>query len=83
MWTVSAFQQHPRTLMICDENATLELKVPQKISCIRIPQTRVFLQTSQVKTVKYFKDLWEVHQNLNKEDEAASVVYSELKKTGR
>ncbi len=36
-----------------------------------------------MKTVKYFKDLWEVHQNLNKEDEAASVVYSELKKTGR
>lgn len=27
MWTVSAFQQHPRTLMICDEHATLELKV--------------------------------------------------------
>jgi len=58
MWTVSAFQQHPRTLMICDENATLELKV---------------------KTVKYFKDLWEVHQNLNKIDEVASKVYEELK----
>lgn len=27
MWTVSAFQQHPRTLIICDENATLELRV--------------------------------------------------------
>jgi len=27
MWTVSAFQQHPRTIMICDEDATLELKV--------------------------------------------------------
>jgi len=27
MWTVSAFQQHPNTLMICDEDATLELKV--------------------------------------------------------
>jgi len=27
MWTVSAFQQHPRTLMICDEDATMELKV--------------------------------------------------------
>jgi glucosamine-6-phosphate deaminase len=46
MWTVSAFQQHPRTLMICDENATLELKV---------------------KTVKYFKTLWDVHKTLNKE----------------
>ena len=27
MWTVSAFQQHPRTIFICDEDATLELKV--------------------------------------------------------
>lgn len=27
MWTVSAFQQHPRTIMVCDEDATLELKV--------------------------------------------------------
>ena len=45
MWTVSAFQQHPRTLMICDENATMELKV---------------------KTVKYFKDLWDLHSTLNK-----------------
>ena len=27
MWTVSAFQQHPRTLMLCDEDATMELKV--------------------------------------------------------
>ena len=27
MWTVSAFQQHPRTLMLCDEDATMELRV--------------------------------------------------------
>ncbi|CAB0037163.1 unnamed protein product [Trichogramma brassicae] len=27
MWTVSAFQQHKRTLIICDEDATLELRV--------------------------------------------------------
>jgi len=27
MWTVSAFQQHRHTLMICDEDATLELRV--------------------------------------------------------
>lgn len=27
MWTVSAFQQHPKTIMICDEDATLELRV--------------------------------------------------------
>jgi len=27
MWTVSAFQQHPRTIFVCDEGATNELKV--------------------------------------------------------
>lgn len=27
MWTVSAFQQHPQTVFVCDEDATLELKV--------------------------------------------------------
>uniref|UniRef100_H2Z4Y5 Glucosamine-6-phosphate isomerase n=2 Tax=Ciona savignyi TaxID=51511 RepID=H2Z4Y5_CIOSA len=27
MWTVSAFQQHPKTLFLCDEDATIELKV--------------------------------------------------------
>merc|ERR1711890_77530 len=27
MWTVSAFQQHPKTVIVCDENATMELKV--------------------------------------------------------
>eukprot|EP00096_Caligus_rogercresseyi_P014644 TRINITY_DN7157_c0_g1_i1.p1 TRINITY_DN7157_c0_g1~~TRINITY_DN7157_c0_g1_i1.p1 ORF type:complete len:269 (-),score=53.31 TRINITY_DN7157_c0_g1_i1:19-825(-) len=44
MWTVSAFQQHQRTIFLCDEDATLELKV---------------------KTVKYFKDLWKIHSQLN------------------
>lgn len=27
MWTVSAFQLHPRTIFVCDDDATLELKV--------------------------------------------------------
>ncbi|XP_077965884.1 glucosamine-6-phosphate deaminase 2-like [Styela clava] len=27
MWTVSAFQQHRQTIFVCDEDATLELKV--------------------------------------------------------
>ena len=27
MWTVSAFQMHNNTLMVCDEDATLELRV--------------------------------------------------------
>lgn len=27
MWTVSAFQQHPHAVFLCDEDATLELRV--------------------------------------------------------
>lgn len=27
MWTVSAFQQHPNTFFVCDEDATMELRV--------------------------------------------------------
>jgi glucosamine-6-phosphate deaminase len=27
MWTVSAIQMHPRGLVVCDEDATLELHV--------------------------------------------------------
>ena len=27
MWTVSAFQQHPNAVFVCDEDATLDLKV--------------------------------------------------------
>ena len=27
MWTVSALQLHPRATIVCDEDATLELKV--------------------------------------------------------
>ncbi|MBN3277204.1 GNPI1 isomerase, partial [Polyodon spathula] len=27
LWTASAFQQHPQTLFVCDEDGTLELKV--------------------------------------------------------
>ncbi|KAL3315403.1 Glucosamine-6-phosphate isomerase 1 [Cichlidogyrus casuarinus] len=43
MWTVSAFQQHPKTIFVVDDNATNELKV---------------------KTVKYFKGLFSMHNEL-------------------
>src|SRR5271163_1280613 len=41
MWTLSALQLHPQSLIVVDEDATLEL---------------------QVKTVKYFKSIEQVHQ---------------------
>merc|ERR1711874_351766 len=46
MWTVSALQQHHNTVMVVDEDATLELRV---------------------RTVKYFKDMWQVHSSLNEQ----------------
>merc|ERR1712154_590808 len=52
MWTVSAFQQHSNTLMVCDEDATLELRV---------------------RTVKYFKDMWNVHASLNEDISEAEM----------
>ena len=45
MWTITALQQHPKAIFVCDEDATLELKV---------------------KTVKYFKELMELHDQLTK-----------------
>lgn len=46
MWTVSAFQQHPSTIIVVDEAATDELRV---------------------KTVKYFKALYDVERKLIEE----------------
>lgn len=43
MWTVSAVQLHPRACIVCDEDATLELRV---------------------KTVKYFKGLMRIHNEM-------------------
>ena len=41
MWTVSAFQQHAQALFVCDEDATLELRVKTvkyfKVSAPRLP----------------------------------------------
>uniref|UniRef100_A0A1Q3FD50 Glucosamine-6-phosphate isomerase n=1 Tax=Culex tarsalis TaxID=7177 RepID=A0A1Q3FD50_CULTA len=50
MWTVSAFQQHPHTIMICDEDATLELRVKtvkyfkeqEKLLAQGVPRIRQF-----------------------------------------
>ena len=50
---VSAFQQHGNTLMVCDEDATLELRV---------------------RTVKYFKDMWQVGLILEKNFENYSLI---------
>ncbi|CAH1103929.1 unnamed protein product [Psylliodes chrysocephalus] len=39
MWTVSAFQQHPHTVIVCDEDATLELRVKTVKYFKGLPQT--------------------------------------------
>ncbi|KAH9110346.1 hypothetical protein LEN26_013798 [Aphanomyces euteiches] len=43
MWTVSAIQNHNKAVIVCDDDATLELKV---------------------KTVKYFKGLYETNEKM-------------------
>ncbi|KAJ8298186.1 hypothetical protein KUTeg_024717 [Tegillarca granosa] len=48
---MDAREQHPRTIFVCDEDATLELKV---------------------KTVKYFKDLMKLHNQLIEEKDKSS-----------
>lgn len=58
MWTVSAFQQHPHTTFVCDEDATLELRV---------------------KTVKYFKGLMHVHNELIEEPKDTENSHEEEK----
>lgn len=60
MWTVSAFQLHPRTLFLCDEDATMELRV---------------------KTVKYFKGLMHVHNQLV-EDPPSEKITDQLQMEG-
>lgn len=42
-WTVSAIQTHPRSMIVCDDDATLEL---------------------HVKTVRYFKSIEKVQEEL-------------------
>ncbi|XP_072048381.1 glucosamine-6-phosphate deaminase 1-like [Amphiura filiformis] len=59
MWPVSAFQQHPRAIIICDEDATLELRV---------------------KTVKYFKDLMPIHNELVADSHNISEVHGQKNK---
>jgi len=43
MWTVSSIQSHPRGIIVCDDDATQELKI---------------------KTVRYFKNLMKLHEDL-------------------
>jgi glucosamine-6-phosphate deaminase len=49
MWTLSSLQMHPHPMVICDEDATMELKVKtvkvgQPPSCVAIADARPVLQ---------------------------------------
>lgn len=52
MWTVSAFQQHPNTMIIVDE-------VGANVTSTRTSHQDATLEL-RVRTVKYFKDMWQV-----------------------
>lgn len=47
MWTVSAIQQHPRALLICDEDATLELKV-KTVKYFKVIKKPVTIKTDKL-----------------------------------
>jgi glucosamine-6-phosphate deaminase len=53
MYTMSALQQHPRACIVCDEDATMELRV---------------------RTVKYFKGLEKVHNELLQDSKGAFMT---------
>jgi glucosamine-6-phosphate deaminase len=67
MWTVSAFQQHPRTLFICDEDATLELRV-KTVKYFKVYVMNFFNRFS-LKNV-FLQNLWSVHSQLVDKDTA-------------
>ena len=65
MWTVSAFQQHPNTMIIVDEVVVPPVPIPYErmfysfskldVSCLKDATLEL-----RVRTVKYFKDMWQV-----------------------
>ena len=46
MWTVSAIQMHPKGLIVCDEDATLELhvKVMSYNSVFKQTKTNIYIK---------------------------------------
>lgn len=70
MWTVSAFQQHPRTIIICDEDATLELRV----KTVKYFKVRAFKCLRYENHIRFIMNLYDtqalsaVHHKLIEED---------------
>lgn len=61
MWAISAIQMHAKALIVCDEDATMELHVKVKKKKLR----SIYKLTNTIsKTVKYFKSIEQVHQLL-------------------
>lgn len=68
MWTVSAFQQHPRTLFICDEDATLELRV-KTVKYFKV-QNHIHYFLTGFSYGAFLQNLWSVHSQLVDKDTA-------------
>ena len=65
MWTVSAFQQHPNTMIIVDEVLYFSwyyYSSFERLSCFKLnfSCTKDATLELRVRTVKYFKDMWQV-----------------------
>lgn len=65
MWTVSALQQHPNTIMICDEDATLELRVKTvKYFQVNFDLSICRLRFREIFRILLFQRLKEIHSKL-------------------
>ena len=76
MWTVSAFQQHPNTMIIVDEVAIFSQPGNTKFYLFGPIPTLMHQDATlelRVRTVKYFKDMWQVGHFL--EEAAIKNIY--------
>lgn len=79
MWTVSAFQQHPQTVFVCDEDATQELKVKtvKYFKGNKGPVTFYMVQWSlSVSTTVYLlRECRSEHKNIKHEKIRSSICW--------
>lgn len=75
-WTASALQSHPWSLIVCDEDATLELRV--KTGAFAAPGDRCSLPDDQFNPVRYFKSIEKVQDEVEKKYGGAAVRKSRI-----
>ena len=70
MWTVSAFQQHPNTMIVVDEVRIFPgisfpfERLSRSFSKLNFSCAKDATLELRVRTVKYFKDMWQVFESI-------------------